>query len=90
MALFDHKRTSTILSQFIGFRPIPLDVSRTTHLINPLVRGSARFFSDFMYSKEMTPCFSNYFATLYLMQICLFFPSYALLCATPIAAYESQ
>lgn len=92
MASFDYKRVSTIPSQSIGLRSIPLDISRTTHLVNPLVRESARFFSDLTYSKEITPCFRSClpFTALYLMRICLFFPLYTLFCATPIAAYESQ
>ena len=86
MASFDHKRVSNILSQSIGLRPVPLDVSRTNHLVNPLVRGSARVFLDLTYSKEMTLCFSNCFTALCMMQICLFFPLYTLLCATFIDA----
>ena len=43
MTLFDDKRVSTLLSQFMGWSPIPLDVSRATRLVSPLVSGSARF-----------------------------------------------
>jgi len=89
MALFDYKRVSTILSQFMGFKPIP-DISRTTCMVNPLVRGSARLFLDLTYSKEMTSYFSNCFTALCLMRICPFFPLYALLCVTPIVACESE
>jgi len=64
-ASFNHKWVSTILStilsQSMGLDPIPFEILRTTRLVNPLVSGSVRFFSDLMYLKEMMLCFRNCF-----------------------------
>ena len=56
MVSFGHKWVSTIVPQFIGLSPIPLEVSRMTRLVKPVISGSTKFLLNLKYSKEMNPC----------------------------------
>ena len=81
---------STTLSQSMGFSPIPLGISRIIFIAKHLVIGSAKFLSDFTYSKEITPSFNNCLTAPCLMWMYLFFPLYTLFLAIPIDVCESQ